>query len=222
MTDHAGRVSRRRLWLNLIHSIVLLVLVVGLASCNRTAEAPVEEVWQGVSQAPMLSDPNPVPTASIPTITSTPTPVPTNEDTSSPVASSTPVSPSAQVVKETPEEEAVSVQAVYADKLATLQEACANQAGSIVKELSAEIQEGQKGEEGLSVSSLQKKFLPKITAAEQDCDAQFDNLVASAQQEYLEKGLPLQDIEGWKSQYDAAKRRTQQQAVETLLSSLSR
>lgn len=219
MTDHAGRVSRRRLWLNLIHSIVLLVLVVGLASCNRTAEAPVEEVWQGGSQAPMLSDPDPT---AIPTIPSTPTPVPTNEDTSPPVASSTPVSPSAQVVKETPEEEAVSVQAVYADKLATLQEACANHAGSIVKELSAEIQTSQKGEEGLAVSSLQKKFLPKIAAAEQDCDAQFGNLVASAEQEYLEKGLPLQDIEGWKRQYDAAKRRTQQQAVETLLSSLSR
>ena len=120
------------------------------------------------------------------------------------------------------ETEAASIQSLYMDKLAKLHEACANQAGSIVKELSAEIQASQKGEEGLSVSSLQKKFLPKITGAEQDCDAQFGILVASAQQEYLEKGLPLQDIEGWKSQYDAAKRRTQQQAVETLLSSLSR
>lgn len=221
MTDHAGRVSRRKLWLILIHSIVLLVLAVGLASCDRTAEAPVEEVWQGASQAPMLSNLDPVPTA-ISTITSTPTPVPTNEDTSPPVVSSTPVSSSAQVAKETPEEEAVSVQAVFGDKLATLQEACANQAGSIVEELSAEIQTSQKGEEGLSVSTLQKKFLPKIAAAEQDCDAQFGNLVASAEQEYLEKGLPLQDIEGWKRQYDAAKRRTQQHAVETLLSSLSR
>ena len=120
------------------------------------------------------------------------------------------------------EAEAASIQSLYMDKLATLQEACANNAGSIVKELSAEIQANQKAEEGLSVSSLQKKFLPRIAEAEQNCDAQFGNLVASAQQEYQDKGLPLQDIEGWKSQYDAAKRRTQQQAVETLLSSLSR
>lgn len=219
MTIHVDRMNRRKLGFILFHSLVLLLLAVGLSSCDRNTEAPVDAIQQGESQAPLLSSPDSV-SASTPTITSTPTSVPTHEDGSSPVASSIP-SP-VPVVEENVEAEAASTQSLYMDKLATLQEACANQAGSIVKELSSEIQASQKVEEGLSVSSLQKKFLPRIAEAEQECDAQFGTLVASAQQEYLEKGLPLQDIEGWKSQYDAAKRRTQQQAVETLLSSLSR
>ena len=219
MTIHVDRMNRRKLGFILFHSIVLLLLAVGLASCNHNTEAPVDAIQQRESQAPLISSPDSVSTAT-PTITSTPTSVSTHEDGSSPVASSTP-SP-VPVVEENVEAEAASIQSLYMDKLATLQEACANNAGSIVKELSAEIQANQKAEEGLSVSSLQKKFLPRIAEAEQNCDAQFGNLVASAQQEYQDKCLPLQDIEGWKSQYDAAKRRTQQQAVETLLSSLSR
>jgi hypothetical protein len=219
MTIHVDRMNRRKLGFILFHSIVLLLLAVGLASCNRNTEAPVDAIQQGESQAPLLSSPDSVSTATR-TITSTPTPVPIHVDGSSPVASSTP-SP-VLVVEENMEAEAASIQSLYMDKLAILQEACANHAGSIVKELSAEIQANQKAEEGLSVTSLQKKFLPRIAEAEQNCDAQFGNLVASAEQEYLEKGLPLQDIGGWKSQYEAAKRRTQQQAVETLLSSLSR
>lgn len=221
MNNSAGQVSRRRFWFIPIYSIILLVLAVGMVSCQRTAEAPADAEGHGASQAPLLSSVEPAPTIT-PTLTSAPTTVPAHEDSSPPATSFPPAASTTPIVESTPENEAVSVQAVYVDKLAILQEACANHAGSIVKELSAEIQEGQKAEEGLSVSSLQKKFLPKIAAAEQDCDAQFGNLVASAEQEYLEKGLPLQDIEGWKSQYEAAKRRTQQQAVETLLSSLSR
>lgn len=221
MNNSAGQLSRRRLWFIPIYSIILFVLAVGMVSCQRTAEAPADVRGQDASQAPLFSSPEATPTIT-PTVTSPPTTVPAHEDSPPPATSSPPVASTTSIVDSTPENEAVSVQAVYEDKLATLQEACANHAGSIVKELSAEIKEGQKAEEGLSVSSLQKKFLPKIAAAEQDCDAQFGNLVASAEQEYLEKDLPLQDIEGWKSQYEAAKRRTQQQAVETLLSSLSR
>lgn len=163
-----------------------------------------------------------MPLASAPEMPSTPSPAADKEEpplvmTASPIASA-----SAPAVEENMEVEAASVQTNYMDKLAALQEACANKAGNIVKELAAEVQAGQKEKNSFSVSDLQSKFLPKIEAAEQDCDVQFHSLITSAEQEYQEKGIPLQDIEGWKAQYETAKRDAQKQAVETILSSLSR
>jgi hypothetical protein len=110
----------------------------------------------------------------------------------------------------------------YQGKLDTLQNGCTNKVSSLAAELSAEIKAGQASEEGISIASLQSKFLPKIEAAEQECDSQFNNLMNDAANSYQEKGLPLQDIENWKSQYEAAKRKAQSEVLNSLMSSISK
>jgi hypothetical protein len=131
--------------------------------------------------------------------------------------------PSATVAtNEAPGSDQAAIRATYQGKLDTLQTGCTNKVNTLAAELSAEIKTIQDSKEGISISSLQTKFLPKIEAAEGECDSQFNELMNNAAAAYQEKGLSLQDVEGWKSQYQTAKRNAQTQALSSLMETLSK
>lgn len=121
-----------------------------------------------------------------------------------------------------PSSEQTALRTTYQGKLDALQAGCTNKVSSLASELSAEIKAGQSSNEGISIASLQSKFLPKIEAAEKDCDSQFTALMNDASKSYQEKEMPLQDIENWKSQYEAAKRSAQSEALNSLMAIISK
>jgi hypothetical protein len=142
---------------------------------------------------------------------------PTEVPFSSPAPSTTPPIPT-----ETSSSEQTELRSTYQGKLDALQAGCTNKVSSLASELSAEIKAGQASKEGVSIASLQSKFLPKIEAAEKECDSQFNNLMNDASKSYQEKEMPLQDIENWKSQYEAAKRSAQSEALNSLMAIMSK
>lgn len=142
---------------------------------------------------------------------------PTEVPFSSPAPSITPPIPTG-----TSSSEQTELRSTYQGKLDALQNGCTNKVNSLASELSAEIKAGQSSNEGISIASLQSKFLPKIEAAEKECDSQFTTLMNDASKSYQEKEMPLQDIENWKSQYETAKRNAQSEALNSLMSIMSK
>lgn len=110
----------------------------------------------------------------------------------------------------------------YQGNLDTLQSGCTNKVNALASEISTDIKASQDSKEGMSISTLQSKYLPKIEAAEKDCDSQFNELMGAATKAYQEKNLTLQDIENWKSQYETTKSNAQNQALSSLMSLLSK
>lgn len=109
----------------------------------------------------------------------------------------------------------------YQSKLNIMKQGCTEQVNFIVSEIATDINASQSEGKGLSLSTLQSKYLPKIESAETSCDSQFQQLVADAQSEYALKELPLNDIAIWKNDYAKAKQETRAQAMSMLMSSLS-
>lgn len=221
------KMSRWKLWtLFITGSIVFYIFGIGgnfglsgnqadVMDEAKSPDAVVSDNMQGLdkpnnSQRDTMEFPSTEPSSS-------PSPAAAGNDPqpmSSPPITSESASPAA--------DEKSSIPAVYQGKLASVQNGCMNQANSLVAELSAEVKAGQESKDGLSVSDLQSKYLPKIEAAERDCDKQFQDLIVSAEKEYQENGLSLKDIEVWKGQYEASKREAQKQAISTLMNSLSK
>ncbi len=131
-------------------------------------------------------------------------------------------SPTMPIPNESLNSDQAAIRSTYQGKLDTLQTGCTNKVNTLAAELSAEIKANQDSQDGISISSLQTKFLPKIEAAESECDSQFNELMTHAAAAYQEKGLSLQDVEGWKSQYQTAKRNAQTQALNSLMGTLSK
>lgn len=109
----------------------------------------------------------------------------------------------------------------YQSKLNTMKQGCMNQVSSIASEIATDINASQADGKGLSLSTLQSQYLPKIESAETSCDSQFQQLIADAQSEYALKKLPLNDIAIWKNEYEKAKQEARAQAMSMLMSSLS-
>lgn len=143
-------------------------------------------------------------------------------ETSTEDPSSSPAPSTTSAPRETLSSEQTALRNTYQGKLDTLQNGCTNKVSSLASELSAEIKAGKSSKEGISISSLQSKYLPKIETAEKECDSQFTTLMNDASKSYQEKNMPLQDIENWKSQYEAAKQSAQSEALNSLMAIMSK
>lgn len=175
-------------------------------------EAERAEIQKGLiekrSASAEQTQPNVSPTSSSPA----PSPVVTLMPESSP-APSAPTEDSGVKAKE--------LRDSYQSQLSTLKQGCTNQVSSIVSEITTDMNANQSDGKGLSLSTLQSKYLPKVESAETSCDSQFQQLIEDAQSEYTLKNLPLNDIAIWKSEYEKAKQEARAQAMNMLMSSLS-
>jgi hypothetical protein len=154
------------------------------------------------------------PLPNLPSTSNSPAPSPVNPMT--PDSSQTPPVPT-----EDSGAKAQELRDVYQSKLNTMKQGCTTQVNFIVSEIATDINASQSEGKGLSLSTLQSKYLTKIESAESSCDSQFQQLVADAQSEYALKKLPPNDIAIWNSEYEKAKQETRTQAMNMLMSSLS-
>lgn len=140
-----------------------------------------------------------------------PTSVPTKPGTSATRAPEpTPVNTDASGEDKAKKRQAID-KAVGAE-MERLRAACQAESDSLVRQITQELAANENG----SIKEISDQYLDQVFAAEDECDAKFEQLVNGAKEEYAAAGLSDESLPDWSSQYESAKEQARAAAVNAI------
>lgn len=105
------------------------------------------------------------------------------------------------------------IQGKYKPGLDKLQAGCQQKVGELTGAIVQTIQSSKSQGKGVPIDQIQSSYLGKVSAAESQCDAEFNTILSAAEKEYQAAGYDPAELESWRSQYQSSKDASKEKAL---------